>query len=71
MIYVVIFAAIAAILLAQTLWLIPLLIERIDLIVGGQTPPDSISHFIYIAFEAIKIALLLVLSVLVNRETEK
>lgn len=63
----IIFGAIAAILLAQTFWLIPLLVERIDLIVGGQTTPDSISHFIYIAFEIAKISLLLTLSILVNR----
>lgn len=67
----IIFGIVAAILLAQTFWLIPLLVERIDLIVGGQTPSDSITHFIYIAFEVAKIALLLTLSVLVNRPNEQ
>ncbi len=63
----IIFAAILLILLAQTFWLIPNLIERIDLIAGGQTPPDSSSaHLFYIAFEIWKIILLLALSILVN-----
>ena len=67
----IIFASVAVILLVQTFWLIPLLIERIDLIVGGQTPPDSITHIIYIVFEMVKIALLLTLSVLINRPSEQ
>src|SRR5687768_11361559 len=66
----VIFAAIALILLAQTFWLIPLLIERIDLITGGQTPPDSVIHFVYIGLEILKICLLLTLSVSVNWRAE-
>jgi hypothetical protein len=65
-----IFGVIAAILLVQTFWLIPRLIERIDLITSGQTPPDSSSHVIYIAFEVAKILLLLILSVLLNRQSE-
>ena len=66
----VIFAVIALILLAQTFWLIPLLVERIDLITGGQIPPASPIHFVYIAFEILKIGLLLTLSVVVNWCTE-
>lgn len=62
----IVFGAIAAILLAQTFWLIPLLIERIDLITSGQTPPASVTHFVYIAFEVAKILLLLTLSVVLN-----
>jgi hypothetical protein len=66
----IVFGAIAFILLAQTFWLIPLLIERIDLITSGQAPPASATHFVYIAFEAAKILLLLTLSVLLNRQGE-
>jgi hypothetical protein len=66
----IIYGFIVAILLAQTFWLIPVLTERIDLITSGQTPPDSQMHFIYIAFEITKIALLLILSFLTNRQTE-
>ena len=67
----IIFAVTAAILLAQTFWLIPLLIDRIDAIVGGQTPPASAAHLFYIAFEMVKIALLLFLSVSVNRSNDE
>ena len=66
----IVFAAIAAILLAQTFWLIPLLIERIDSITSGQTPPASSTHLVYIAFEIAKILLLLTLSVLLNLQSE-
>ncbi len=62
----IIFAAILLILVVQTFWLIPNLIERIDLITGGQTLPDSSVHLFYIAFEICKIILLLALSILVN-----
>ena len=63
----IIFAAILLILLAQTFWLIPNLIERIDLITAGNAPPHSSSaHLTYIAFEICKIILLLALSVFVN-----
>ena len=65
-----VFAVILLILLAQTVWLIPSLIERIDLITSGQTVlPDSSSHFFYIAFEICKMVLLAVLSVLLNGQT--
>lgn len=66
----IIYGIIVAVLLAQTFWLIPVLIERIDLITSEQTPPDSAAHFIYIAFEITKIALLLALSFLTNRQAE-
>jgi hypothetical protein len=62
----IIFGAIAVILLAQTFWLIPLLVERIDLITAGQTPPASRAHFVQIALEISKIILLLTLSVVLN-----
>ena len=62
----IVFAAVLLILLAQTVWLIPSLIQRIDLITSGQTAPDSSVHFIYIAFEICKMILLAVLSVLLN-----
>jgi phosphate/sulfate permease len=67
----IIFGAVFLILLAQTIWLIPTLVERIDLITAGQIPPDSFSHLIYIAFEICKIVLLLALSILVNWQNER
>jgi len=65
----IIFGAILLILLAQTFWLVPNLIERIDLIIGGQTPPDSAAHLFYIVFEIFKMILLLALSILINRQS--
>lgn len=67
----ILFGLILLILLAQTFWLVPNLIARIDLITSGQTPPDSQTHLVYIAFEIIKSALLLILSVFVNWKIEK
>ena len=64
----IVFGIILLILMTQTFWLIPDLIARIDLITSGQTPPDSATHFIYIALEVVKTLLLLTLSVLVNRQ---
>ncbi len=65
----IVFAAILLILLTQTVWLIPNLIGRIDLITSGQTPPDSSLHIVYIAFEVFKIILLMALSILLNNQT--
>jgi hypothetical protein len=62
----IIFVGILLILLAQTFWLTPALIERIDLIVAGNVPPDSAAHLFYIALELGKMILLLALSVLIN-----
>lgn len=62
----IIFGVILSILIAQTFWLVPALIERIDLITSGQNPPDSSIHFFYIAFEICKIILLLTLSIMLN-----
>ena len=62
----VIFGVILLILAAQTFWLIPNLVERIDLITNGQNPADSFVHIFYIVFEICKMILLLVLSVLPN-----
>jgi len=67
----IIFVVVSLILLAQTVWLIPNLIARIDLITSGQTMPTSSPvHFFYIAFEICKMILLLVLSVLLNWQSD-
>ncbi len=62
----IVFSLILLILLAQTFWLMPNLIERIDLITSGQTPPKTLIHIFYIAFEICKALLLLSLSILLN-----
>lgn len=60
------FGAIVLILLIQTFWLIPVLTNRADLIISGASPPASASHVFYVVFEALKVILLLSLSVLLN-----
>ncbi|MCW2621375.1 MAG: hypothetical protein JWL64_977 [Frankiales bacterium] len=54
-------AALGALLAVQVLVLRPPLDRRAVLIIGGQTPPPSRLHLIYIALEACKIILLPVL----------
>ena len=66
----IVFVVIFIVLLTQTFWLMPRLIERIDAIVSGQAPSDSSAHLVYIALEVGKIALLLVLSILVNLQSD-
>lgn len=66
----IVLGSILLILAAQTFWLIPKLIERIDLIVGGNVPPDSNTHLIYIALEILKAISLLALSVIINLPKE-
>ncbi len=51
----------AGIVALQTLWLLPALDARALVYMGGGTPPPSRLHFIYVAFEAAKVAGLLVL----------
>ncbi len=38
----------------QTVWLLPVLAARSELIIQGQTPPPSVSHTIYVVLEVIK-----------------
>lgn len=66
----IIFVSILLILAAQTFWLIPNLVERINFITSGRTPPDSFAHVFYIVFEIGKMILLSFLSVLLNRQSD-
>ncbi|HEX9929110.1 MAG TPA: hypothetical protein VGB02_11295 [Pyrinomonadaceae bacterium] len=61
-----VFGVIAVILLVQTFWLIPVLMNRADIIISGETLPDSSIHIFYIIFEAAKVILLLTLTVLLQ-----
>ncbi len=53
--------ALALIVLAQSIWLLPELAERSHLIVSGVEPPPSIAHAAYAVLELTKLVLLLVL----------
>lgn len=56
-------AILALALAVQALWLLPVLDERVGRIIAGETVPATSHHFLYIAVEAGKAALLLALSV--------
>lgn len=59
---------------AQTVWLLPMLGMRTEMIVSGQTPPASSLHLIYVIFEIVKLVLLLITGVTLikaNIENEK
>lgn len=48
---------------AETLWLLPELDRRVDLIIAGQQPPASTQHNLYILLEIVKLIALIVMSV--------
>ena len=49
-----------ALLLLQTLWLLPFLDHRVELVLEGQTPEDSVLHTVYVVMEVMKAAALAV-----------
>lgn len=48
----------ALIVLFETLWLLPLLDQRVGLIIAGEQPPPSSDHIIYIIVEVLKLFVL-------------
>ena len=52
------FGIVLILLILQTVWLLPVLGMRTDMILSGQTPPPSSLHLIYIVFDALKLILL-------------
>jgi len=55
------FAVIAGLLFLETVWLLPMLDARATEVINGTAAPYSNTHFIYIAFDAIKFLLLFAL----------
>jgi hypothetical protein len=53
------FGIIAILLLAQSLWLLPVLDHRAQLIIEGETPAPDSPHIYYIIGEALKVTLLI------------
>jgi hypothetical protein len=53
-----------AVVLIETLWLLPLLDARVGLIIAGQTPPISNHHTWYVVIEAVKVISLAVLGII-------
>jgi len=54
-------SVLAFIVLLQTVWLLPELVERSRLILAGNEPPPSIAHAAYSTLELVKLGLLLFL----------
>lgn len=46
-------------LVVQTIWLLPKLVRRADAVIAGENPPKGRLHVAFIAFEAIKLILLI------------
>ena len=51
-------AALAAMLAAQTLWLLPELVARSEMVIAGNEPPPSVAHGVYAGIEVAKVLLL-------------
>jgi len=54
-------AALTAIVIAQSAWMLPELSARTDLVVSGVEPPPSMLHAVYSSSELLKLILLFVL----------
>lgn len=48
----------------QTVWLLPVLDARVEIILQGSTPPPSQLHNLYIAMDVLKLALLVAVATL-------
>ncbi|MGQ1783980.1 MULTISPECIES: hypothetical protein [unclassified Saccharicrinis] len=59
------------ILLMQSLWLLPQLLQRAEQIIAGDRPSGSAVHLIFILFETSKLVLLIALSFKVLNNNEK
>jgi F0F1-type ATP synthase assembly protein I len=57
-----VFGIISAVLAVESLWLLPVLDERAQLIIEGKTPAPDSPHIYYVIGEALKVVLLIVLA---------
>lgn len=61
------FAVAVIILIAQTLWLLPVLDDRAERVIAGAAAPFSYHHLLFIILEAIKAVMLLALGMVTAR----
>ncbi|AKH98804.1 protein of unknown function (DUF4149) [Hoeflea sp. IMCC20628] len=61
-------AGLAAILTAETSWLLPILDIRVEAIISGTPTPADWHHFLYVGLEMIKATLLIALSIHLLRQ---
>lgn len=65
----VLFAVVAVIVAAQGLWMIPVLAERGEMIMAGETPPPSPLHTIAVTAEAAKLLALAAIAFAASRRS--
>lgn len=65
------FGVIFVLLLLETFWLLPVLDARATEVINGTAAPMSNSHFIYIAFDAVKFLLLFALGASLTKQNLK
>ena len=63
------FAVIVALLGLETVWLLPALDIRAEAVIDGTGAPYSSMHLVYIAFDAAKVVMLLVLGITLTKQT--
>ncbi|MEM9078756.1 MAG: hypothetical protein AAGC43_17070 [Bacteroidota bacterium] len=64
------YAGIFGIILVQSIWLIPVLNQRADVIISGQEVSPSFHHIAYVIIEVIKVVLLITAGVKFLKSTE-
>jgi len=57
---IVLLAMVVSLILIQSIWLLPLLDERANQIINGQTPEKSSQHLYYVICEMTKVILLII-----------
>lgn len=57
----------AVMVVVETIWLLPVLDQRVGLIIAGQQPPESSLHVVYIVLQIVKLAVLCGLAAAVAR----
>lgn len=57
------FAFVAIVLCLQTVWLLPALSRRADIVISGEKPPRGRLHLIFITFDILKISFLIAIGI--------
>lgn len=65
----VFFALVGAIVVTQTVWLLPVLDERAALTIRGVPPPSTFHHVLFIALEVTKVVALIGLGIVASRRS--
>ena len=63
--------AVVLILLLETVWLLPVMDARAEMVIAGSEPPFSSMHVVYIVFDALKVIALLTLGIASVRHYSK